>query len=182
MNSRDEEDEDDVSQSGSGSLSSKSEGLDLDKVAQRAELERFYMAFAYTYNNRPELCELFWSDEQVTNDIIGFISWGLSNNTSPLITASFCVLLGSLASAGSDAAARIWEVLVHNNSTTMKKNDYSKISIDSLYDSLKYYVDALNENFEQDLNDQLKLNQKKQDFLFSANASQKKPKSQEKIE
>lgn len=173
MNSRDEEDEDDVSQSGSGSLSSKSEGLDLDKVAQRAELERFYMAFAYTYNNRPELCELFWSDEQVTNDIIGFISWGLSNNTSPLITASFCVLLGSLASAGSDAAARIWEVLVHNNSTTMKKNDYSKISIDSLYDSLKYYVDALNENFEQDLNDQLKLNQKKQDFLFSANASQK---------
>ncbi|RCK62371.1 hypothetical protein Cantr_08784 [Candida viswanathii] len=125
------------------------------------------------YNNRPELCELFWSDELVTNDIIGFIAWGLSNNTSPLITATFCILLGSLASAGSDAAARIWEVLVHNNNTTMKKNDYSKISIDSLYDSLKYYVDALNENFEQDLSDQLKLNQKKQDFLFSANTSQK---------
>lgn len=75
---------------------------------------------------------LFWGDERVTNDIIGFISWGLANNTSPLITATFCMLLGTLASAGGDASSRIWEILVHNNNNTgMKKNDFSKISVDS---------------------------------------------------
>ncbi|KAL6454856.1 hypothetical protein SBY92_004327 [Candida maltosa Xu316] len=174
MNRKEEEEDDDEDDFLLGDdHPGKTVGLDLDKVAQRAELERFYLAFAYTYNNRRELCELFWSDEQVTNDIIGFISWGLSNNTSALITATFCLLLGSLASAGSDAASRIWEILVHNNNNTIKKNDFSKISVDSLYDSLKYYIDSLNESFEQDLNDQLKLKQKKQDFLFSANPSKK---------
>ena len=126
----------------------------------------------YTYNNRPELCALFWGNEQVTHDIIGFISVGLANNTSPLITATFCLLLGSLASAGAEATSRIWEILVHNNNNaSTRKNDFSKISVDSLYDSLKYYIDSLNESFEQDLNAQLMLNQKKQDFLFSTTTS-----------
>ncbi|KAG7662045.1 NUP192 [[Candida] subhashii] len=149
--------------------SDKQIGLNLDEVAQRADLERFYLAFAYTCNNRPELCSLFWSDDAFTNDVVGFISWGLANNTSPLITATFCLFLGSLASGGSDAAARIWEILVSNNYTTMKKNDYSKISVDSLVDSLNYYIDSLNESFEQDLNEQLKLVQKKHEFLFTSN-------------
>ncbi|RLV90881.1 Nucleoporin [Spathaspora sp. JA1] len=150
-------------------------GLDLDEVASRADLERFYLAFAYTFNNRPGLCNLFWSEEhQVNSDIIGFISWGLSNNTSPLITATFCILLSSLASGGNETAARIWEILVNNNNITMKKNDYSKISVDSLVDSLNYYLDSLNEQFELDLNEQLILHQKKQEFLFSnAYSSQK---------
>ncbi|CAX39566.1 nuclear pore protein, putative [Candida dubliniensis CD36] len=178
LNASDEEEEEEKEESDNEEDSTtprdkeKLSGLDLDKIAQRAELERFYLAFAYTYNNRSELCALFWGDERVTNDIIGFISWGLANNTSPLITATFCMLLGTLASAGGDASSRIWEILVHNNNNTgMKKNDFSKISVDSLYDSLKYYIDSLNESFEQDLNDQLMLSQKKQDFLFSATTS-----------
>ncbi|EGW34591.1 uncharacterized protein SPAPADRAFT_149697 [Spathaspora passalidarum NRRL Y-27907] len=161
--------------SNSRTRSAEKVGLDLDEVAQRADLERFYLAFAYTFNNRPELCNLFWSEEQqVSNDIVGFISWGLSNNTSPLITATFCILLSSLASGGNETAARIWEILVNNNNATMKKNDYSKISVDSLVDSLNYYIDSLNEQFELDLNDQLKLYQKKQEFLFSNNYSAQK--------
>lgn len=176
LNESDEEEEEEESDSDEDSSTpknkEKSTGLDLDKIAQRAELERFYLAFAYTYNNRPELCALFWGNEQVTHDIIGFISWGLANNTSPLITATFCLLLGSLASAGAEATSRIWEILVHNNNNaSTRKNDFSKISVDSLYDSLKYYIDSLNESFEQDLNAQLMLNQKKQDFLFSTTTS-----------
>ncbi|KAK6457431.1 nucleoporin Nup186/Nup192/Nup205 [Scheffersomyces xylosifermentans] len=145
------------------------EGLDLDEIASRSDLERFYLAFAYTYNSRPELCTDFWSNDEVTSDIVGFISWGLNNNTSPLIAATFCLLLGSLASSGDDSSAKIWEILVKSNNSSLKKNDYSKISIDSIVDSLNYYIDALNENFEQDLNDQLKQQQKKQEFLFSSN-------------
>lgn len=149
------------------------QGIDLDEIATRSDLERFYLAFVYTYNNRQELCSLFWSNEEITNDIIGFVTWGLSNNTSPLISATFCLLLGSLTSSGDEAAIKIWEILVNNNgsatnaSGTLKK-DFSKISIDSIIDSLNYYIESLNENFEQDLNYQAKLQQKRQEFLFSS--------------
>ncbi|KAG2733584.1 hypothetical protein G9P44_003109 [Scheffersomyces stipitis] len=149
---------------------SRSDELDLDEIASRSDLERFYLAFAYTYNSRPELCSDFWSSDEITNDIVGFLAWGLSNNTSPLITATFSLLLGSLASSGDEASARIWEILVKNN-TSLKKNDYSKISIDSIVDSLNYYIDALIENFEQDLFDQIKQQQKRQEFLFSSSSS-----------
>ena len=63
LNESDEEEEEEESDSDEDSSTpkqKKSTGLDLDKIAQRAELERFYLAFAYTYNNRPELCALFW--------------------------------------------------------------------------------------------------------------------------
>lgn len=153
------------------------QGIDLDEIATRADLERFYLAFVYTYNNRPELCSLFWSNEEITNDIIGFITWGLSNNSSPLISATFCLLLGSLASNGDEAAIRIWEILVNNNASAtntgnaLKKNDFSKISIDSIIDSLNYYIESLNENFEQDLSYQTKLQQKRQELIFSSSFS-----------
>lgn len=149
-------------------------GIDLDEIATRSDLERFYLAFVYTYNNRQELCSLFWSNDEITNDIMGFISWGLSNNTSPLISATFCLLLGSLASSGDEAAIKIWEILVNKNATaasasgSLKKSDFSKISIDSIIDSLNYYLESLNANFEQDLNYQAKLQQKKQEILFSS--------------
>ncbi|KAK6197867.1 nucleoporin Nup186/Nup192/Nup205 [Scheffersomyces amazonensis] len=151
----------------------KSDGLDLDEIAARADLERFYLAFAYTYNHRPELCGLFWSDDVAANDISGFIAWGLSNNTSPLITATFCLLLGSITCGGNDTASQIWETLVHNNGSSLKKSDYSKISIDSICDSLNYYIDSLQESFELDLNEQLKQRQKKHEFRFSSSSSAK---------
>lgn len=168
-------DEDDKSQS--KTKLDTEDGVNLDEISTRSELERFYLSFSYTYNNRPELCSLFWSDD-TSNDLIGFISWGLSNNTSPLITSTFCLLLASLTS-GKDASARIWEILVSNNNSTLKKNDYSKVSVDSIIDSLNYYVDSLNDNFELDLNEKLKSQQKRLDFLFSA--STKQDKTYEKI-
>ncbi|CCE80536.1 Piso0_003655 [Millerozyma farinosa CBS 7064] len=144
-------------------------GIDLDQIASRADIERFYLSFVYTYDNRPELCSLFWSNDDLTNDIVGFISWGISNNTSPLITATFCLLLGSLASNGSEGSIRIWGILVNNNATGVSgKSDFSRISIDSIMDSLVYYHDALSENFENDLNLQEKLQQKRQEFMFSS--------------
>lgn len=140
--------------------------LELDEIAQRADLERFYLAFAYNCNNRPELCSAFWTDECNTNEVLGFISWGLHNNTSPLIAASFSILLASLSSGGSNIASKIWDILINNN-THSKKNDYSRISIDSIFDSLNYYIESLNSNFEQDLDDQLSIYHKRHELVFS---------------
>lgn len=62
LNASDEEEEEEKEESDNEEDSTtprdkeKLSGLDLDKIAQRAELERFYLAFAYTYNNRSELC------------------------------------------------------------------------------------------------------------------------------
>lgn len=162
---------------------SSNDSLDLDEISIRSDLERFYLAFVYTYSNRPELCSTFWEDEDISNEIIGFITWGLGNNTSPLITATFCLLIASLTSGGSDISAKIWEILVHNcSNSSKKKNDYSKISIDSIIDSLNYYVNSLIENFEIDLINQLKQNQKRQDFLFSSSLNgDTKQSNQERI-
>lgn len=121
--------------------------VDLAEITPRADLERFYLSFVYTYSHRPELSDLLWSDE-----LVGLINWGLGNNTSPLITATFCLMISSLAtSAGT--ATRVWDILANNNS--LKKNDYSKISIDLILDSLDYYVSSLYDNFESSLQAQL---------------------------
>lgn len=141
------------------------DSLNLDEIATKSELERFYLAFTYTFNNRPELCASFWFDDYI-NDTTGLINWGLSNNSSPLITSTFCLVLGSLASAGNDAAVKVWDLLIENN-TTLKKNDFSIISIDSILLALKYYINSLNENYDHDLNEQLKSKQKRQELLFS---------------
>ncbi|CAI5755517.1 unnamed protein product [Candida verbasci] len=142
---------------------------DLDEISQRGDLERYYLAFAYTFYNRPKLCNLFWNDEdgEVEGDILGFILWGLSNNTAPLITATFCLLLSCLT---MNKSTQIYEILMNNNHhglTIRGKSDYSKISIDSLFDSLNYYIDSIVENFENDLNSQIKNQQLQQKRNFN---------------
>lgn len=147
------------------------DSIDLDEIASRADLERFYLAFTYTHQNRSEICRMFWDqDEQGVNELLGFISWGLTNNTSPLISSTFSVLLGSLTFGGETAASKVWDVLINNNSTSVKKNDFSKISVDSISESLYYYVNSLNKNFREDL--QMQNQQQKQilqDFLLPTN-------------
>ena len=146
--------------------------IDLQELAPRADLERFYMAFVYNYSSRPEICSLFWSHDESSSEIGGFISWGLSNNTSPLITATFCLLLGSLASAGNSGAAKIWDILLSNNvlpdSKDLRKTDFSKISINSIIESLNYYFDALSSNLEQNIVEALQTHHRKQELLFSS--------------
>lgn len=151
---------------------SPEQGLDLDEIATRADLERFYLACVYTYANRPELCDAFWAADD--SNVVGFIGWGLANNTSPLITATFSMFLGSLTSSGEASSARVWDILINSHSGSIKRNDYSKISVDSIINSLTYYADALTENLELDLNMQLKKQQKKQEFLFSSSYSGKR--------
>lgn len=144
------------------------QGLNLDEIATRAELERFYMSCVYTYTHRPKLCEEFWAVDD--SNVVGFISWGISNNTSPLITATFCLLLGSLTFSGESASAKIWDILLNSQSGSIKRNDYSKISVDSIINSLTYYIDALTENLELDLSAHMKNQQKKQEYLFSGSS------------
>ncbi|EGV60599.1 hypothetical protein CANTEDRAFT_111367 [Yamadazyma tenuis ATCC 10573] len=141
--------------------------LDMEDMYTRADLERFYLSFVYTYKNRPNLCALIWEDGDTNNELVGFINWGVNNNSSPFITATFCLLLSSLT-CKEDALStiKIWENLINNNSN-LKKSDYSKISMDSIVDSLEYYLNSLNENFENDLNDQIRKKQKGQEFLLS---------------
>lgn len=150
--------------------------LDLDEIYSRADLERFYLSFVYTYKFRDDICGLLWEDDDINNDLIGFIMWGVNNNSSPLITATFCLLLSSLTSRNNrnGATTKIFESLINNNSN-LKKTDYTKISIDSIIDSLNYYLNALNENFESDLNSQIKQRQKRQEFLFSNGSANENP-------
>ncbi|CAK9436488.1 uncharacterized protein LODBEIA_P10460 [Lodderomyces beijingensis] len=191
-NEEDAESSEDEDEFGEKKKSGNSAVSEFDQVAQRSDLGRFYIAFAYTFNNRPQLCSLFWdgdnndgqgngdNDDQgdgdgddtdnSTNDVAGFFSWGLCNNSSPLIVATFSVLIGSLASAGSSMAIKIWDVLINNNSS-MKKNEFSRISIDSIHDSLEYYVQSLKRNFEEDLAEQLLVLQKKHELIFSSSTS-----------
>lgn len=154
--------------SGYNQASYNDSDLDLDEIYSRADLERFYLSFVYTYKFRDTICGLLWENEDTNGDMIGFIMWGVNNNSSPLITATFCLLLSSLTTTNNKfhATTKIFESLVVNNSN-LKKTDYSKISIDSITDSLNYYLNALNENFELDLNNQVKQRQKRQEFLFS---------------
>lgn len=152
-------------------LSMTEVGVDLDEIASRAELERFYLAGVYTYSNRPELCDKFWNTDDT--NVLGFIGWGLANNTSPLITAAFCLLLGSLTYTSQGGGAKVWDILINSLSGNLKKNDYSKISIDSIVSSLTYYADSLIENLEADLSSQVKRQQKKQEYLFSGSYNSK---------
>lgn len=170
------EDESDDLQLSKKSHNSKHDAnsLDLDEIATRAELDRFYLAFAFTYTNRPDLVEAFWAGDDA--NVAGFITWGLANNTSPLITATFCLLLGSLTSSGETASAKVWDFLISAQTGSSKRNDYSKISVESILHSLTYYVDALTENLEQDLNSQMKQQQRKQEFLFSKSYTGKREK------
>lgn len=124
------------------SAASEEPQIDYDEIYSRADLERFYMSFVYTYNYRPELCKSIWNE-----DLVGFIMWGVNNNSAPLITATFCLLLGSLCSGNSSA---ILDILINN--ANIKKTDYSRISISSIVDSLNYYLTSLNENFKQPTN------------------------------
>lgn len=145
--------------------------LNMEEIYSRAELERFYLSFVYTYKNRSQLCSAIWENNDSNGDLIGFITWGINNNSSPLITATFCLLLSSLACKADEMSTiKIWESLINNNSN-LKKSDYSKISMDSIIESLNYYLNSLKDNFENDLNNQVKNKQKRQEFLFSTSTT-----------
>lgn len=162
---------DSVGRDSSDSQGDTDASIDLDEIASRADLERLYLSFVYVYNNRQNICTLFWENDEMSNDVTGFISWGLSNNTSPLITATFCLVLGSLTSAGDNMAIRVWEILFNNNvpmSNSLKRKDFSRISMDSIVESLRYYISALNSNYANDLSKIIKLSQKRQELFFTS--------------
>lgn len=138
---------------------------DLDTIATKLELERFYLAFTYVYNGRPKLAQRLWEDD-VHTDLAGFVLWGLNNNTLLLISATFCMLIGLFALAGAQAAVRLWDILAANAGNKSKKGDYSHILIDLIVELLEYYATALYDSFEHDVHEQLRLKQKRQEAMF----------------
>lgn len=141
---------------------------DLDTIATKLELERFYLAFTYVYNGRALLAQRLWDDE-VHTDLAGFVLWGLNNNTLLLISATFCMLMGSFALAGPQAAVRLWDILAANPGNKTKKGDYSRILIDLIVELLEYYATALYDSFESDVHEQLRLKQKRHEAMFLRN-------------
>lgn len=141
--------------------------LNMVEIASRSELERFYLAFYYSYNNRPQLSAELWGDETRMADFMGFFGWGLSNSSSPLVIATFCLLLTSLMSEGDHfAALKIWDLL-SDDLAPYKKKDHSHITFQSIIESLNYYIDALETSLDSEWERKARDSQKRPDFVFS---------------
>ncbi|QPG74145.1 hypothetical protein FOA43_001469 [Brettanomyces nanus] len=126
-----------------------SEELDLDAMAENADLERFYVAMFYIYLERPQLAALFWADK--SSSAYGFLQWA-SRCNSPLIISTFCLFLSSLAS-GKDNAVNTFNFLQITNdkssvtlsttSTSSIMGKFSSVSWSTIYSSLAYYNKVL---------------------------------------
>ncbi|VEU22832.1 DEKNAAC103904 [Brettanomyces naardenensis] len=121
-----------------------SEELDLDAIAENADLERFYVALFYLYSERPSLASQFWLDKSST--AYGFLQWASKCN-SPLIISTFCLFLASLAS-GSDNAINTFNFLQITNekvatTSTSLLGKFSSVSWSTIYSSLAYYNKAM---------------------------------------
>lgn len=145
----------------------------IDVIATQLELERFYLAFTYVYLQRPLLAARLWGNDEDSLDLLGFIGWGLTNNTLALITATFCMLLGLFACGGWQVAVRLWDILVEN--ATMHPHDYTNISVDLIVDLLAYYANALTELVEHDVNEQARRRQQRHKAMFSQNPNRDPP-------
>lgn len=127
-----------------------SETFDLEVLTENADLERLYMSMFYLYNGRNEYSERIWSD--TNSAAYGFLQWA-SRCNSPLIMATFSMLLSSLA-GNDENAINVFSFLQstnsnnHNllsnpreNSTLLTK--YPSISWSTIYSTLSYYCNAL---------------------------------------
>ncbi|ODQ82158.1 hypothetical protein BABINDRAFT_46440 [Babjeviella inositovora NRRL Y-12698] len=132
--------------------------VDLDELSERADLERFYLAVHYLYASRPELSAAFWkssapptaSDTTFMDDttmgnisvipadsteLFGFLEWAAKATTSPLITATFCLMVAALASGSCENAELAYRLL--------SSAAPDAITLTSILGSLKYYRKAL---------------------------------------
>lgn len=132
-----------------------SDQLDLDAMAESADLERFYLAVYYIYNGRPDMASVFWhvdsnssesgnnnnpdqkslvpSNIQDSNAVscaaYGFLRWG-SRCNSPLIVSLFCVLLAGL-SCGDQNAASAFNFLQITNASASEPASARTMKMDS---------------------------------------------------
>lgn len=132
-----------------------SDTFDLEVLAENADLERLYMSVYYLYSERQHLSSEIWADP--TSATYGFLQWA-SRCNSPLVMATFSMLLAGLAST-EDNAINVFTFLQSTNSinsgliTSPKENSslltkYSSISWSTIYSTLLYYCDAFTKTSE----------------------------------
>jgi nuclear pore complex protein Nup205 len=130
-----------------------SETFDLETLTENADLERLYMSIFYLYCGRDEYSQRIWAD--TNSAAYGFLQWA-SRCNSPLIMATFSMLLSSLA-GNNENAINVFSFLQLTNSNNSNNSDlvnssresstlltkYPSISWSTIYSTLTYYTDVL---------------------------------------
>lgn len=93
------------------------EDLDLDDIAIKADLERFFLSIYYFYYAKPVYCTSFWEDKE--SAAYGFIEWASKCNDN-LMKSCYYLMLGSLSS-GQENALNVYYYFGDANPTSWKK-------------------------------------------------------------
>lgn len=123
-----------------------SEELNLDSMAEDADLERFYLSLFYIYAERPALGAEYWADKE--SSLYTFLRWASKCN-SPLISATFCLLLAALSS-GQENASQASNFLQLSNDQATEHSDspvimgkFSTVSWSTIYSCIAHYNKVL---------------------------------------
>lgn len=90
------------------------EDLDLDDIALKADLERFFLTVYYFYASRPDYSKLFWQDKE--SNAYGFIEWSAKCHDS-LMRSCFYLMISSL-SYGTENSLSVYHYFVANDSVS----------------------------------------------------------------
>ncbi|KAK9459674.1 nucleoporin Nup186/Nup192/Nup205 [Lipomyces oligophaga] len=107
-----------------------------------AEIERFFMFISYVYSGRSESARAFWSDPE--SNLFGFLTWS-AQCQAPLMIATFCDMLGSLAS-GEESSQAVFKFLMdadeHLASYPPDLQQF-RVSWSYVFESFSYYISQL---------------------------------------
>ncbi|KAI1143924.1 nucleoporin Nup186/Nup192/Nup205 [Hypoxylon sp. FL0543] len=106
---------------------------------QDYDLERFLLIIAYSFENRPDAADEFWSDPE--NNLAGFLQWASRRATTP-VQAAFCEMLQSLSetSVYADAAHKF---LLDEGHQIRKP---LTITWNHIFHELEYFANKIREN------------------------------------
>lgn len=90
------------------------EDLDLDEIALKADLERFFLTIHYFYSARPDYSRLFWQDKE--SNAYGFIEWSAKCHDS-LMRSCFYLMISSL-SFGPENSLDVYHYFVSNDNVS----------------------------------------------------------------
>lgn len=102
------------------------EDLDLDDIALKADLERFFLTVYYFYASRPDYSKLFWQNKE--SNAYGFIEWSAKCHDN-LMRSCFYLMISSL-SYGNENSLSVYHYFVTNDNASWNTvaqciNDYT---------------------------------------------------------
>ncbi|KAI0841595.1 nucleoporin Nup186/Nup192/Nup205 [Hypoxylon sp. FL0890] len=106
---------------------------------QDYDLERFLLIIAYSFENRPDAADGFWSDPE--NNLAGFLQWASRRATTP-VQAAFCEMLQSLSETSSYADAAHKFLLDEGHQIRKPLT----ITWTHIFSELDYFVNKIREN------------------------------------